>query len=806
MKIGHKIALISAIGLLIANLVPAQEMPLLPSDKSISQGQLPNGMKYFIVENPTVKGTADFALVNRADNSLVRKSDIRIAFSESVMDSTLLHLMNLADMASPSDQAIIVSGDVDLAAVSEKMKMLSYMTPVKDTAAREVYQWQAEEKIRVIAEECGDRNLAVIKAAWHSPRTATALMNSIQPAISSLFTGQLGIIARDRLELCFRQAGIPATGIGYRHTDGSMTSSDEEFSVTVSVSPEHVDQAVRILSFVMASIDAGTVTVQEVRRAHAEFVGNIRSAASGPVRSNREFVDRCAAAYLYNGSLASAAQVHAFHSSRQLADETELSLFNGIASAILDKENNLVIECFSSPKADAHAVAETFTTAWDRPVSMTWKDKVEADAFLLTADPEKKMKMSVSKKDPMSGGSVFSLENGLNVICRNQPAEKRICFSLSLNGGYGNVQNLAAGEGAYFTDYLSTCRVAGVPFGDFLDALAAKDVHLDVEVGMSSMSISGNASKYELLTVLQALSLMTSRLEQDEAALDYYLKTVPLQLEALKNTRRARMAVIEGIMCPDYRWSGLKSEAPGQDFGKRAWNFYVDQFAKLDDGVLVITGDIDENELRKHLATYGHQFKTLQRASSRPALRYQPISGVSTYTVKGNADVIDYAMSARCPLTSDNHVAAMTAAMAMKQRLSAVFEDSGWTVDVKEKFTLQPDERFNVMVTLVRTEGNGLQPMEAMSKLRAAVAGMASEPLKGNELKAYSAYLKSRMSLLGADPSFWTEAIAGRQLYGKDIVTGYSAKCDALTAQKVQNIISSLDRSGKVEYITEKER
>ena len=137
MKIGYKIALISAIGLLLTKLVPAQEIPLLPSDKSVSQGQLPNGMKYFIVENPTIKGTADFALVNRTDNSMVRKSDIRIAFSESVMDSTLLQLMKAADMASPSEQAIIVYGDVKLAAVAEKIKMLSYMTPVRDTAVRD---------------------------------------------------------------------------------------------------------------------------------------------------------------------------------------------------------------------------------------------------------------------------------------------------------------------------------------------------------------------------------------------------------------------------------------------------------------------------------------------------------------------------------------------------------------------------------------------------------------------------------------------------------------------------------------------
>ena len=95
MKIGIKIALISTFGLIFSNFMPAQEIPLLPSDKAVSQGQLPNGMKYFIVENPTIKGTADFALVNRTDNSLVRKSEVLIAFSESVMDSTLLHLMNI---------------------------------------------------------------------------------------------------------------------------------------------------------------------------------------------------------------------------------------------------------------------------------------------------------------------------------------------------------------------------------------------------------------------------------------------------------------------------------------------------------------------------------------------------------------------------------------------------------------------------------------------------------------------------------------------------------------------------------------
>ena len=113
-----------------------------------------------------------------------------------------------------------------------------------------------------------------------------------------------------------------------------------------------------------------------------------------------------------------------------------------------------------------------------------------------------------------------------------------------------------------------------------------------------------------------------------------------------------------------------------------------------------------------------------------------------------------------------------------------------------------PEERFSVVITLSKTEEDGLSHSDAMSRLRATVAAMTDNPLKKNQVDMYAAYLKNRMTLLAGDPSFWTEAIAGRRIFGKDIVSGYSAKCDALTAQKITNIISSLLNSGKVEYIT----
>ncbi len=52
-------------GLLLAINVPAQNLPVMTPDPAIKQGKLPNGLTYYVVANPSAKGYADFALVQK---------------------------------------------------------------------------------------------------------------------------------------------------------------------------------------------------------------------------------------------------------------------------------------------------------------------------------------------------------------------------------------------------------------------------------------------------------------------------------------------------------------------------------------------------------------------------------------------------------------------------------------------------------------------------------------------------------------------------------------------------------------------
>ncbi len=50
-------------------------------------------------------------------------------------------------------------------------------------------------------------------------------------------------------------------------------------------------------------------------------------------------------------------------------------------------------------------------------------------------------------------------------------------------------------------------------------------------------------------------------------------------------------------------------------------------------------------------------------------------------------------------------------------------------------------------------------------------------------------------------PDYWRYAIALRYLEGKDFSTGYDVKTDALSPEKIRQIISLLEKGTKVEYI-----
>lgn len=846
MKSGLRQIIAFVPAILLSIIMPAQELPLMPADPSILSGVLPNGMSYYIAPNHSHKGMADFALVQKTglknvegesgnavtlarealvklprlgsmpphrffcshgsdpgtegyvsvtdDATVFRFRDVRLSDGKTVLDSALLVMMDLADRVSftedtflkkwysPADQAVVVAGDVDPKAVATRLESMSYMIPAKPSVQRLVPVAEPMDGVKLSPEYASDLN--TVTMTWVSGRVPREYMNTVQPVIFDMSLEVLGDIAVKRVKASLEQQGIPYAQVSYKHTGSDRIPYDDVFSISATVEDSQMEKAAGIIAGVMESIDNEGVSPSEYLLAETSFLGSLKRQADSPVTGNDGLADKCISAYLYNSSLALPKQVYAFHKSRNLPDTMRCRLFNGVAAALLYP--------LDTPPADSVSIS--------------------AEAADTSALPGigPKIKMKSSRRDHLSGGAMWTFSNGFKVVYRNMPSGGDVYYKLALNGGYSSVSGLAEGEGPFISDIFRLSDIAGMSGDRFKDFLQGYGITMDMKVTISNTLVEGHLPKERMPLLMKALLALANSRELSEDRYPYYRQCENLSLEYKHNRYAFRRTAIDSIMCPGFRYSPFRSKDRLTDsFCVKADSFLSGQMEKMNDGVLVVVGDIGEEQLKKILLEYVGGFKTSEAAVRRPVIRYQPVSGWSTYTVVGEVDAVDVAQSARMPLTAQNCLAADIAMLVLESRLTEVLADSGMAFELTHDFRIYPEERFNILVSVYEADEKGLASgispagsIEVLDKVRGALADMRSVEISDAAFSSFKAYLKNRKGLNMKDPAYWLDAIAMRYLDGKDVTTGYAANIDALTREDLNRVFSLLDKGNKVEYVT----
>lgn len=868
----NKRVLLLVLWLLSPIIMPAQDLPVLSPDKAVKTGVLPNGTTYYIVSNPTIKGVADFALVqktgtdNISDTSSYRAlsvardaltglphcggssvqefftshgvtpgrdgfvkvtdnttefrfSDVLLS-SPEVLDSALLVILDIVDRISagsdpflnkwytPSDQAVFIAGDIDAASVAEKLKMISYMTPSFPSSSRKEYVWEERDTSLYVSTPAIHDGVSSFTAVWSSSRTPMEYMNTVQPAIYELFLAELGMMAEEYIADELRLRNIPVADISCRHRTSLQSSGDEAFSVSVSVAEKDFPSAVEAIAQVMGRIDSGNVSVRDLIRMKRICMDQAREMAFASKTGNSDYIDRCVAAFVYNGSLATLQTISDFLAGRVLADSTELRLFNSISAALLDPEKNL--EVSFSHQMPADSVRSILRRSWnisaDTDVEIS-ADTAGDDPYFVYAGP--KVKIKSEKTDHMSKGLEWTFSNGFKVVYRRMSAGGRLHYTLALNGGFGSIGNLEKGEGGYVSDYYMLGKISGRPADDFVADLALKGMSLNVYAGLNATMISGSAEKDDVDFMMTALLTSVNCWEIDEDAARYYESCEPLRHAMRKGSASEMVAKVNDIMCPDYKYVSYKMlDKLSPDLAGKAEAFYKGIFDRTNDGVLIILGDVDPDILKKKIISYAAGFRVTDRAFRRPLVRYQPASGWSTYTVEGDKNSVDIALSVPMTLTADNFMAAEVAALVLKKMLSEALIDSGMYMDLSHECRIYPNERINFHISLNEISSDGLAsdvvhsgPIDALAVVRSVLSGVGGIEVRNEDVEAFKTRIKAGMDLEMKVPFYWLNVISRRHIAGKDFTTNHDARIKSVNVEKVKAILSRLNEGTRVEYI-----
>jgi hypothetical protein len=269
-------------------------------------------------------------------------------------------------------------------------------------------------------------------------------------------------------------------------------------------------------------------------------------------------------------------------------------------------------------------------------------------------------------------------------------------------------------------------------------------------------------------------------------------------------------------MCPDFFYPSLKiMDRLGDDLPEKAGRDFDAQFAKNDDGVLFIEGDIDSFDLQKILFRTLGSFRTGGGVSVRPKVAFPLRSGWATYTVDKNSSTVgdggygtNIAISALRPFTMQNWCAFRISVEALRRLLVEELATMGQQIEIVPQLQLLPVERVSVFINCRPCPSEGLpsgvepeDPLTVMSALRAALTKLSTARIPASELKGLKASLSNDMASEAADSDYIMEAYLRRNSEGKDMVSNYKTYLDKVSVEDVEAVLTALENGSKVEYV-----
>ena len=768
MKLSPYHLFISAWLALAPTIMPAADLPKLPTAPQIRTGVLDNGVSYYIVTNSTEKGKADVALVQRSgtaveddrtagdgvvlargslsdlphfmslspqrylsrnaiwpssggyvtvgrDATVYHFDDITLSYSPDVVDSTMLMLFDIIDRAdgpllAPQNQAIVVSGDIDASALLNKMNMLSMLVTRREGfEMRRNYVWHDSDSTLVHHLPSVCPSAATLSVSYRSARTPEENMATVQPLVSWRYAREFCILVRKRLERAFRRSGIPVAGMDFRYRGSADGPDDELYTLRLSVRPSDYEEALRIVAGVFSDLDTDGSSADEYLDVRNELNMELRRDFNSEVVKNREYVDKCVSAFLYGSSLASSKSDLEFFLTRNMEPVAATELFNNYVGALLDPRRNLVLgvdTLLLSPDRTRHL----FVSSWESRKDFPAAYQVSHGDTLSLKTPSNKIKLKTMAPEPLSGGQMWTFANGIRVIYKEVPQQGMFHYAWLLNGGFATLQGLRPGEGAWLSDLLLLDEIGDMKGSAFRAMLAANGITMTPQVTLTDFRISGAAPDSRLPLLFKSLLALAENRKVDMDAYGYYLRGAEIARHLEEDGIPARRAVLDSLLNPGNAFTASRrAAAPANDLPLRAERYFASRFANMADGVLIIVGHFDENALKKTLTQYLGGFRTDKTAPNRFRHTVKPPTGRAVQVTEGaDAPRLDFRLTAATDYTVEHFIAANIAARYLSDAVADALGRRGWHSEAIWRFDPYPYDCFSLSILSSLADPDGM--------------------------------------------------------------------------------------------------
>ena len=777
MRAGIKYLLISAL-VLLANVVPSGALPSLSRDNRVQEGRLGCGVTYYLVKNEDAPGFAHIAVAGAADAPVHHFPAVPVYKTVS-LDSTLVKAFSLM---ADGPQAIVVSGDIDPSEILKKLDLLSIQLPLRPSAEPDsLYTWSPREQPVIRMSRPAKGALPRVEVFYDAPPVPLKYRNTAQALVTDIFSRELVFILRHRLEKDL--SGIPCLPPSVSYEGLAQGSLRERFRVVVSTPEENLDRVTAIVATAISCLEKEGVSRVELEEARAAMMPAMAREASATL-SNRAWTLRCIRHYRYGTHLAPFSEEFRLFGRKALEGEVYKNLLNNYSQALFDHARNLTLSLETSRDTLDHGAslnAYLFQYLQARIDGSGGRDYAwhAADTLALNV-ASTRIRIKSERTEPLSGGTLWTFSNGLRVVFKPVKGSGQLHYAWHLDGGLAQISGLKEGEGGYIGPLLDVFGVGELSSAAFHDMLAANGITLESRVALNSLALCGSAPPDRLSLLLKALLGISEGRSVDTEAFQNYLQREKLAGESPASAmlRKLHPGYVYGT------WKGTLTEKTL----KRAEKFYDARLPHLSDGILILSGDLTEETVKKHLLQYVGALAPDHATVPRRPVTMRTVSG--THTLNGSGKGSYLLTDAAYAYTAEHFY---TALVGMDQLQDRLVRRLGPGVKVSLRILRQPQERFRLQIRLADAS--------QLPLVRSILQAAAAEPLSEEDLKAYKnkteAFVKERL----ATPEGQVTALLERYSVNKDVTSRSGETIAAVTAEGVQEFLRLCAEGGRIEYL-----
>lgn len=697
----------------------------------------------------------------------------------------------------PTNQGIIVVGDVDVDAVEAKIKELfgpiknpDPIIPIVDEPVPD-----NDEPIVVIDKD-KEQEVSEVDIMFKSDPFPEEMKQTLAWVLTDYMVDATTDMLNKRLKEIGEKPDCPYVSAYAYYGQYIFAKTKDAF--TISITPKTMEQTADAIKTVMTEVKRATqhgFTPTEYKRFTADYEAGLdRQMENKDKRYNSQFYNQIRRYFLENEPLPSLD--FTFTTMKQLIPNLPVEAVNQVMGQMVPADNkNLIVVNFNNEKEGA-----VYPTEEELLGAVNAARAAEVDAFvdnvkdepLITKLP-KAGKIKSETAGQKFGYTILELSNGVKVRLKKTDLKKdQVLLSGRGNGGaslYGpeDYINLKV-----FDDVISYSGLGNFSSTELQKALAGKIANADLAMSSKYTTISGNSTPKDVETMLQMAYLYFTNINKDQQSVDKLISSMEVQLKNRELT--PEVALSDSLTATLYghnpRMAPLKVEDLSKINYDRILQIAKERTASAKGWEFTIIGNFDEATIRPLICQY---------LGALPSKKVNPEGKIVERLAQGQIENIftrkmetpkatGYMIwhNEEMPYTLENSIKADIAGQILSMiYLKKIREDASAAYSCGAMGQTQYDPEYRTILLLAYCPMKPEMKDVALKIMSDEVPALANE-VDADMLTKVKEYMLKHIDDQRKGNAYWRGVVNQFDRYGIDEDTDYQAIVEAQTVESIK--------------------